>query len=378
MKSINLPAFPLRNQKGMVSITVTVVFIMVISLVVLGFSQVSRRNSREALDRQLSSQAFYAAETGVNDIMNEIAKTVEEGREVSEQEVCRDDLLYTRAGGVVDKENDTSYSCSLVSVELPSLKYDNVNDNSIIVPLNSLEGYLEENKFIWSPAREIKSDAEVKKCNKLGGQHPKANDWAESCPYGVMKIDLMPVNPEILTDSNKAREKTMTLFVYPKWNGGTNLDNPTTISYPLAEDGTPTGPVPQGKFETASCNKDACAIKVDGLKFTNGYAKIRMIYNKAASIQVFAKNVPIKSIDNIVEGGATEGKFVNGQVVIDVTGKARDVLRRIQVRMSLTGGPTRTNYAGFSDYAIRSADSICKLYEVSPTVNSNRATGCAD
>ncbi len=375
MKSAKLSTLPLRNQKGMVSITVTVVFIMVISLVVLGFSQVSRRNSREALDRQLSAQAFYAAETGVNDIMNEIAKTIEEKREVSDQDICKGE--YTRADGVVDKENDTSYSCALVNTKPDSLKYDNVTDNSIIVPLNSEEGYLEENKFVWSPAREIKSDSEVSKCDKVGGQHPKGDDWAKSCPYGVMRIDLMPINAGILSDSDEARKNTMTLFVYPKWNGGTNLDNPTTISYPLDEDGALTGVVPQGKFEVASCNKDACAIKINGLKFTNGYAKIRMIYNKAASIQVFAKNVPIKSIDNTISGGATEGKF-EGQVVIDVTGKARDVLRRIQVRVSLTGGPTRTNYAGFSDYAIQSADSICKLYEVSPTVNSNRATGCAD
>ena len=41
------------NEQGIVSITVTMVFILVISLTVLGFSQVVQRNSRQALDRQL-------------------------------------------------------------------------------------------------------------------------------------------------------------------------------------------------------------------------------------------------------------------------------------------------------------------------------------
>ena len=40
---------------------------IVMSLIVLGFAQISRRNQRESLDRQLSTQAFYAAESGVND-----------------------------------------------------------------------------------------------------------------------------------------------------------------------------------------------------------------------------------------------------------------------------------------------------------------------
>jgi len=56
-----------RNQSGMVSIMVTMILMIVMSLIVVGFAQVSRRNQRVALDRQLSTQAFYAAESGVND-----------------------------------------------------------------------------------------------------------------------------------------------------------------------------------------------------------------------------------------------------------------------------------------------------------------------
>jgi Tfp pilus assembly protein PilX len=55
------------KQAGMVAIMVTMILMIVISLIVVGFAQISRRNQRQALDRQLSTQAFYAAETGVND-----------------------------------------------------------------------------------------------------------------------------------------------------------------------------------------------------------------------------------------------------------------------------------------------------------------------
>src|ERR1700761_8288581 len=55
-----------RDEQGMVSILVTMIMVIVISLIVIGFAEVSRRNQREALDNQLSTQAYYAAESGVN------------------------------------------------------------------------------------------------------------------------------------------------------------------------------------------------------------------------------------------------------------------------------------------------------------------------
>jgi Tfp pilus assembly protein PilX len=53
-------------EQGLVSIVVTMIFLIVLSLIVVGFAQVARREQRESLDRQLSSQAFYAAESGIN------------------------------------------------------------------------------------------------------------------------------------------------------------------------------------------------------------------------------------------------------------------------------------------------------------------------
>lgn len=43
---------------------ITIVMMVVISLIVVGFTQVANRNRRQSLDRQLSTQAFYVAESG--------------------------------------------------------------------------------------------------------------------------------------------------------------------------------------------------------------------------------------------------------------------------------------------------------------------------
>src|SRR4051794_27185754 len=58
------------GQAGLVSIIVTLIMMLVISLIVVGFAEITRRNGSEALERQLSTQAYYAAETGINDTLN--------------------------------------------------------------------------------------------------------------------------------------------------------------------------------------------------------------------------------------------------------------------------------------------------------------------
>src|SRR3954464_6641054 len=66
----------LNSEAGMASFLIVMILMLVITLIVIGFAQVTRRNSREALDRQLSSQAFYAAESGVNVTTNAIISHV--------------------------------------------------------------------------------------------------------------------------------------------------------------------------------------------------------------------------------------------------------------------------------------------------------------
>ena len=69
-----------RDQRGIASLIITMVSMVIVTLIVLGFATLSRREQRQSLDRQLSTQAFYAAESGVEDaravILNSIASGV--------------------------------------------------------------------------------------------------------------------------------------------------------------------------------------------------------------------------------------------------------------------------------------------------------------
>ena len=61
-----------NNQEGLVSITVSLIIMIIITLVVSSFALIVRREQRRTLDRQLSQQAFYAAEVGIADAQSAI------------------------------------------------------------------------------------------------------------------------------------------------------------------------------------------------------------------------------------------------------------------------------------------------------------------
>lgn len=64
------------NQEGIVAIIVAVILTVLMSLIILAISQNANREQRQALDRQLSDQAFYNAESGVNDLANYLYKNI--------------------------------------------------------------------------------------------------------------------------------------------------------------------------------------------------------------------------------------------------------------------------------------------------------------
>lgn len=351
------------NQDGIVSITVTVIFIMVISLTVLGFSQVTRRNSQEALDKQLSSQAFYAAEVGVNDVRTKIASLVESNGEVPEQTECKDEGKYTKNGGIVDEENGVSYSCIIVKTDLDNLHYSEIGGSSIVASLNtSTGGAIGAPVLSWrAPTND--NNRKVSDCPKPNSfannpwtKFESANQWSSKCPFGVMRIDVTPINTDVMRNIDTALNRTMSFFAYPASGDPSNPSAIRAVGYEKSP-----GVVNQGIVVPATCNDQECKLKLEGLNFATASMRVRSVYVGAGSFTIHAPEAD----PAMVGEGASSAYTFDSQVEIDVTGKAQDVLRRISVRVSKTGGGTRTDSAGFSDYALHTEESICKRFVAS-------------
>ena len=123
------------SEVGMISIMTTMVLMIIISLIALGFAQISRRNQRESLDRQLSTQAFYAAESGVNDARDLIANAVNAGTTVPDKDACDDNgagAFYATLNPVIDAAKNVEYSCLLVDTAPTELRYSDVGRQSLV------------------------------------------------------------------------------------------------------------------------------------------------------------------------------------------------------------------------------------------------------
>lgn len=346
------------NQQGIVSISVAVVFIMVISLVVLGFSQVSRRNSRSALDRQLSSQAYYAAESGVNDVKAQIAKFLETGQPIPAQDDCKG--VYTKNNGDVRTSAEGNrYTCLLVNPTPKEIVKDSVS-KPVVIPLNAGDGALDTNTITWKPTRNAAATATIDKCPRAElNRLPNSAEWSIDCKYGLMRIDLMPADTDTIANPTSAARNTMTLFLFPSRDA-----TAPTITYDKTTPNAYGSGAPQGLKVNASCNETECKAIISGLNFSGAYLRMQSLYASASQVVIDAKD---------------ETTFERSQVVIDVTGKSQDVLRRIQVRASITGTTTiTTGGTSVADFAMQSAGSICKRYVAAPTNAVNQSMRYTD
>src|SRR4051794_29381721 len=102
------------SEQGIVAIVVSIILIIILSLITIGFANLVRREQRQALDRQLSSEAFYAAESAINDTVD--ALKVPNSSVISTNN-C------TNTDSVLDKSRGVSVPCVLVDRSLPQLEY---------------------------------------------------------------------------------------------------------------------------------------------------------------------------------------------------------------------------------------------------------------
>lgn len=333
-----------RSERGMVSLMTTMVLMIVISLIVLGFAQLSRRNQREALDRQLSTQAFYAAESGVNDARDIINAALESGTAIAEKDSCTGSGpagFYTGLNPVIDADKNVKYSCLLVDPTPSSLRYSDVGTTSIVAPIIPDNG---------SNISRIQLKWQAKVSSPLAGCPTTTNDvfsassnW--NCGYGVLRFDLVPTSGNDTAPG--LQSKTMTTFAVPFSSGGS-----ASIGYAAnsANSNVRVG---------TTCNATECSLAITGLSQNNYHMRISSLYRNV-SLDISA-----------YDGAGTALALRHAQAVVDATGRAQDVLRRIQVRVPLQGSGLNQ----MPDYALQTTDPICKRFSVMDGFFDATATG---
>ena len=340
-KSKSLAAKSSRSD-GFVSIFVVLLIMMVLVLVTTGFSNVTRRAQRRTLDNQLSTQAFYAAESGINDAIARLNSGTASG--LTPKTDCQSSeptfFDYT-----IDTTLNVGYSCVLINPKPPLLSFSNVPVSGygapIVLPFEPEGGFNGNFDITWSSASGV-------------GAIPTSStpvfenvvDWGTK--LGLVRVDIVPVSATL--GRSDVATGTYSFILYPSSAGTSTV---ASIS---------SGTANQGQTAMIQCGAIA----------TECTANIRLIDPKATAttskyfirLQSFYNATSIK-VENVENSSGVKTVFANGQAIIDVTGQASDVYRRVQVFVPIDKQGARSAYN--PSYALETADSLCKVILVGDT-----------
>ncbi len=334
-----------KSQEGVVSLLVTMVLMIVVSLIALGFAQLARRNQGQQLNEQLSTQAFCAAESGINDAAQIFSTQI--AADVSATSLSRatcnapgpgNAYLPLNNGSLIPPPNpyNIAYTCVLINPAPGDIK-TNIGTTSKIIPINSSTAITAIN-LSWST---LGASATPANGCKATVQLPTAVGWG-TCGMGVLRVDLVPTDSAAPAPTNATTfaKQTLTFFVVPITTG-----IPTPI---ITYNGANASTNNNDNIVGAHCknlNPNCQAtINTSGFPYKSYTMRVSSEYEDSA-------------LDIKVNGGAAQ--LTGAQVVIDATGKAQNVVRRIQAYV-----PIGILDNKLSDYAIESTDSICKRYVV--------------
>jgi hypothetical protein len=335
-----------RDQNGLAAIVVVLIVIVLLTMIVFTFARISQRNQRQVLDRQLDTAAYYAAESGINDAREWIRNNPNEPKDS-----CANPADWPESE-LLDGEN-LSYPCVLVTPVPNSLKYDNVErGKSHVLPVQTSGFDLTSIEFAWQAASGGDNFADC----PVAPTNPQS--WPSDCSPGILQIDIIPLRKTSPTGSTLSGninrdyfiDRTLTVFARPSAG---SVDENGTVGYTTARGFGNQGATVSAKCNSASSPKH-CRLLVSGFAepgFTPNFAYVKITpHYETADIEVCSP----------VCGDASE-QLIGAQWVVDSTGRAADVLKRLQVRLSAETFSTDRPVPG---NAIHTAQTICKRFEI--------------
>jgi Tfp pilus assembly protein PilX len=329
-----------NDQKGFAAIVVALVMVIVLSLITVGFAQLMQTNLNEALNKQLSSQAYYAAESGVNDAyeayihgyLNTKSNCGQSG--ISTSNPASSYLLQPN----VNTTTNTSITCLLMNPEPQQLVYSDITNNQATVI--EMQGC----STTGSPSAPCEvglptpiSSINISWNNNQGYSNPVTNCSEKLYPatswtyQNMLRIELIPLS---VNDTRLTRHfltnNSFSAFLCPVSNGSGSI----TLSQSSATSPGNMG-LFSGKIYNGSCTSTSCSIslQVGGLldQSSQPYGAyllvVRSVYPNTSGVYTSI------TLNNNLSG---QLNIADGQLLVDSTGKAQNAQKRIQVRIPET------------------------------------------
>jgi hypothetical protein len=237
-----------KNEQGFASIVVALILIIVLALMTIAFAQLARREQQNALSKQLANQAYYAAESGVNDAYAQIQKWVKSGLPDIDPNTCIGKDPNT--GGKVpelqplidsyslDAQHGVSYSCMLLNLQPPNLLWQDVTSESDrtatfsgALPSNGDSATIHSLTIYWGSADGSNNPNDDPNTKFL----PLA-DWtsASNSYLPLLEINLTPYNKNGFKRGDLLG-KTFTAYLFPSPSSSAGSVQFTTSGAPIVK-----------------------------------------------------------------------------------------------------------------------------------------------
>ncbi len=346
-----------NSQSGFAAIIVTLIVVALVMLLVIGFVSIVNRESRSSIDQQLSTQAFYAAETGINDAAQLLAEAeiTEDIDDCSAFEAS--DLATTK---ILGDDDSVEYTCVLIDRTPSSLAKSSVGTDG---PTSLLLRGVDESGDVLSASGGYISTITINW--HMEGVDPAASpsfrsddntfpeSWGHDAP--VLRTALTSLSS---FDRQSLIENTFTTFLRPRDGSGVG----TSVTALFGSGNV----AQQGSIQNIVCNPATLA-DTDRSRYCSAEINV-------ASVEQAEFNLVLRSTytnaDVIITGlddGGNPVFFADQQAVIDSTGRANDVFRRIQARVPLRN---ESKVPGFGVETSK-LGGICKTFTLAPGVVSD-------
>lgn len=361
-----------HNQDGLASIVIVSIIIVILALMSMGFAKISDRELRQSLDRELASQANYAAESGMNDARAYVEDKIKNGGDPDTNGQCLNPLpasffahsgsisgSYTQPSELDPTDNIVKYSCIIIDSSPKQLSFDIKAGESKVFKVSAPT--LRNMYFGWQNKDATPSTAKPlltveRSTDTLPPEGGPIGISADQT--GVLRTSIygIPNDPAIVSASSDALNTRLynasrTYIMYP------SSDSVAGRVGTLSAIGT-SGSYIFGKCNPINMGRSPLPYKQDGGRYCNtGIRDLASLDPSGVAFYYIRLTALYHTLSVVFQGSDSSNKPVeinNAQAIIDVTGEGNDVLKRLQGTISLD-----TSY-DLPNYGLQSMDTLCK------------------
>ena len=392
----------INRQRGAVSLFIVLFTSLLFAIITVSFIQIVVRNQQQATNNDVSQSAYDSALAGVEDAKRVLlidqacrsnvgsytaatctnvrsALSPASGSDTTSCSVLSDSGIAPQSSDANGQNKETklqtsisdtntldqSYTCVKLTVNTDDYLNQLNQDQTTVVPLRGVTQFSSVRISWFSGADLSGSSSAAVSLPPSGSVLPRAGNWQKTTP-ALLRTQLIQAGTsfnlnDFNIDANGPGSNTNTLFLSPTSAGLTS----TLFSSDVRGDAGSTKPTPVRCKSDITGGGYACELRIDLPDPVSGSSTNRTAFLNMTALynQAHFKLQLLSAAGDVV-------KFEGVQPMVDSTGRANDLFRRVQSRVELRG-----DFA-FPDAELDLAGSLCKDLSVTDRPD-DYANACA-